>query len=49
MRPRSWALPRWVILEQRERDLPVANRYLPVTGDSLSKRMRTETILVCRK
>lgn len=38
-----------VAIEQRERDLPVANRYLPVTGDSLSKRMRTETILVCRK
>lgn len=37
------------LVEMRERDLPVANRYLPVTGDSLSKRMRTETILVCKK
>ncbi|MER9372022.1 class I SAM-dependent methyltransferase [Mesorhizobium sp. M0491] len=37
------------ISERRDRDLPTANRYLPVTGDSLSKRMRTETILICRK
>lgn len=38
-----------VTVERRERDLPAANRYLPVSGDSLSKRMRTETVLVCRK
>lgn len=34
---------------KRERDLPMESRYLPVSGASLSKRMRTETILVCRK
>lgn len=28
-----------------DRDLPAASRYLPVSGNSLSKRMRTETIL----
>lgn len=28
-----------------ERELPQANRYLPVTGTSLAKRMRTETVL----
>lgn len=28
-----------------ERDLPQANRYLPVTGENLAKRMRTETVL----
>jgi len=28
-----------------ERQLPAANRYLPVTGDALGKRMRTETVL----
>jgi hypothetical protein len=28
-----------------ERELPTANRYLPITGDSLSKRMRTETVM----
>jgi hypothetical protein len=33
----------------RERDLPNASRYLPVSGDSLSKRMRTETVLTCQK
>ena len=33
----------------RERDLPNASRYLPVSGDNLSKRMRTETILTCLK
>lgn len=38
-----------VVEDTRERDLPIANRYLPVSGDSLSKRMRTETVLVCRK
>ncbi len=37
------------VLESRERELPAASRYLPVSGESLSKRMRTETILVCRK
>lgn len=31
------------------RDLPNARRYLPVSGDTLSKRMRTETILTCQK
>ena len=38
-----------VVTEVRERELPAASRYLPVTGNSLSKRMRTETILTCRK
>ena len=38
-----------IVVESRERDLPAANRYLPVSGESLSKRMRTETVLVCRK
>lgn len=38
-----------IVLESRERDLPAANRYLPVSGDSLSKRMRTETVIVCQK
>lgn len=32
-----------------ERDLPQANRYLPVTGTSLAKRMRTETVLTFAK
>jgi hypothetical protein len=32
----------------RERDLPISSRYLPVSGDALSKRMRTETVLTCR-
>ncbi len=31
------------------RDLPAASRYLPVSGESLSKRMRTETVLACSK
>lgn len=31
--------------ERSERDLPEGNRYLPVTGTSLAKRMRTETVL----
>jgi hypothetical protein len=37
------------VVERRERDLPQASRYLPIAGESLSKRMRTETVLVCRK
>lgn len=37
------------VIERRERDLPAASRYLPISGESLSKRMRTETVLVCRK
>lgn len=37
------------IITRRERDLPAASRYLPISGESLSKRMRTETVLVCRK
>lgn len=37
------------VIERRERDLPAASRYLPIAGESLSKRMRTETVLVCRK
>lgn len=37
------------LVESRERDLPAASRYLPVSGDALSKRMRTETVLVCQK
>jgi hypothetical protein len=33
-------------VERRERDLPTNSRYLPMTAEgSLSKRMRTETIL----
>ncbi|WP_298742769.1 hypothetical protein [uncultured Brevundimonas sp.] len=28
-----------------ERELPQASRYLPVTGEALAKRMRTETVL----
>ncbi|WP_374411613.1 hypothetical protein [Novosphingobium colocasiae] len=32
-----------------ERDLPQANRYLPVTGTLLAKRMRTETVLTFAK
>jgi hypothetical protein len=44
------ALAAGLLVEQsRERDLPAANRYLPVSGDALSKRMRTETVLICRK
>lgn len=38
-----------MVIESRERDLPAASRYLPVSGDNLSKRMRTETVLVCQK
>lgn len=37
------------VVSRRERDLPPASRYLPISGDSLSKRMRTETVLVCCK
>lgn len=33
----------------RLRELPSASRYLPVSGNNLSKRMRTETILTCLK
>ena len=33
-----------------ERDLPANSRYLPITGDgSLSKRMRTETVITVSK
>lgn len=32
-----------------ERELPQANRYLPITGTSLAKRMRTETVLTFAK
>ncbi|MDR6696278.1 hypothetical protein J2X70_003785 [Stenotrophomonas sp. 1337] len=36
------------LVRYTERDLPAASRYLPVTqSGSLSKRMRTETILTC--
>ncbi|TSJ60811.1 site-specific DNA-methyltransferase [Starkeya sp. 3C] len=38
-----------LVKQSRERNLPAASRYLPVSGDSLSKRMRTETVLICRK
>jgi hypothetical protein len=37
------------LVATRERDLPNANRYLPVSGESLSKRMRTENVLTCQK
>jgi predicted methyltransferase len=34
------------VFSRRERELPQANRYLPVTlHGTLSKRMRTETVL----
>ena len=34
------------VVSRRERELPHANRYLPMTDDgTLSKRMRTETVL----
>lgn len=32
-------------IARSERDLPAASRYLPTTGVSLAKRMRTETVL----
>jgi hypothetical protein len=31
--------------DRLERELPISSRYLPVTGLSLAKRMRTETVL----
>jgi hypothetical protein len=37
------------LIESRERDLPAASRYLPISGEALSKRMRTETVLICEK
>lgn len=38
------------LLASRERELPAASRYLPLTeAGSLSKRMRTETVLTFRK
>lgn len=38
-----------VLTETRERDLPAGSRYLPVTAyGSLSKRMRTETVMTFR-
>jgi hypothetical protein len=34
------------VVSRRERELPHASRYLPMTNDgTLSKRMRTETVL----
>jgi hypothetical protein len=33
------------LLSETERPLPTQSRYLPMTSDQLSKRMRTETIL----
>lgn len=38
-----------VRIDATERELPIASRYLPVTGNSLSKRMRTETVLTFGK
>lgn len=32
-------------MARSERDLPQGSRYLPTTGASLGKRMRTETVL----
>lgn len=32
-------------ISRSERNLPLQNRYLPVTGEALAKRMRTETVL----
>ncbi|WP_372380081.1 hypothetical protein [Xanthomonas sp. NCPPB 1062] len=38
-----------VLTETRERDLPAGSRYLPMTAHgSLSKRMRTETVMTFR-
>lgn len=34
-----------VLLEKSERDLPVGSRYLPLTSEQLSKRMRKEAVL----
>ena len=36
-------------ISEVERVLPSASRYLPVTGDALSKRMRTEIVLTFQK
>ena len=36
-------------IDRVERPLPEANRYLPLTSDSLGKRMRREVILTMRK
>ncbi|TPJ72805.1 hypothetical protein FJ419_27185 [Mesorhizobium sp. B2-6-2] len=39
-----------LLVESRlERDLPDANRYLPLTSDQLGKRMRREVILIFHK
>jgi len=43
------ALAGMAVTGSRERDLPNASRYLPVSGVSLSKRMRTESVLTCQK
>lgn len=32
-------------ISRSERDLPTSSRYLPITGEALGKRMRTETVL----
>lgn len=32
-------------ISRSERDLPTSSRYLPITGQALGKRMRTETVL----
>lgn len=37
------------LIDSRERDLPAGSRYLPISGEALSKRMRTETVLICEK
>lgn len=38
-----------IVQARVERDLPDANRYLPLTSDQLGKRMRQEVILTFRK
>jgi hypothetical protein len=39
------ALAGMTAISETERELPSGNRYLPITGTALSKRMRTETVL----
>ena len=47
---KAGALAGLELIKEAERDLPAASRYLPVTqSGSLSKRMRTETILTFRR
>jgi hypothetical protein len=46
---RAAALAGLALVDLRERDLPDAGRYLPMTAQgALSKRMRTETVMTFR-